>query len=170
MYAVDEHDAVVELKNVPQSSVGTPCPMLLVGEHHLQLAYYLEERPKDWDGTTVRVVNEGSSDEPCALVRFKGVYAHIFGPPNDEAFSGHPLASRGLTAYRVFEVKKSSWLRRLERMNAVHPYHKAELFSKYKHFVFAFHDTTFECIAEAFDITVHRGSVPDVIKNAWSEV
>jgi hypothetical protein len=33
MYEVDDQDTVVELSDVPQSSVGAPCPMLLVGEH-----------------------------------------------------------------------------------------------------------------------------------------
>jgi hypothetical protein len=44
------------------------------------------------------------------LLEFSGCYAHLFGPPNDEAFSGHPLASRGLQPYRITEVKHSSWI------------------------------------------------------------
>lgn len=170
MYAVDDLDAVVELTNVPQSSVGAPCPMILAGEHHLHLAYYLENEPEGWNGSTVRIVDESSSDEPCALVEFKGTYAHMFGPPNDEAFDGHPLAARGLDPYGAFEVTRSSWLRRLERMNSVHPYHKPEHFSRYRHFIFSFHDTTFECIANSFEITLHRGSVLSVLSKVHGEV
>lgn len=155
---------------MPQSSVGAPCPMILAGEHHLHLAYYLENRSPDWDGTTVRVVGEGTSGERVALVEFTDAYAHMFGPPNDEAFSGHPLASRGVGPYRVHEVYHSSWIRTLERMNAVHPYHRPEHFSCYRHFIFAFHDRTFECIAEAFIITVHTGSVVEVLERAFSGV
>lgn len=169
MYAVDDQDRVRKLTDVPQLSVGAPCPMLLVGEHHLHLAYYLEDAPAEWDGTTVRSVGETSECEPCALVKFVGAYCHMFGPPNDEAFSGHPLASRGLKPYGTFEIERSSWIRRLERMNSVHRYHKPEHFNDYRHFVFSFHDTTFECIAKSFTLRVHFGSVSSVLKLAWEK-
>ena len=58
--------------------------------------------------------------------RFEHCYAHMFGPPNDEALRGHPLAGRGLRPYAAFEIRQSSWLRRLERMNSVHPRHDRE--------------------------------------------
>jgi hypothetical protein len=170
MYSVDEKDRVCELKDVPQSSVGAPCPMLLAGEHHLHLAYYLQNTPPGWNGKTVRVFSESSGSEPCALVEFHGPYAHMFGPPNDEAFTGHPLASRGLDPYGVFEVKESSWIRCLERMNSVHPYHKPDLFATLKHFVFSFHDRSFECIAESFELSVHHGSVASVLNSLPDEV
>jgi hypothetical protein len=169
MYSVDSADTVVELTDVPQSSIGAPCPMILAGEHHLHLAYYLEDRSPDWDGTTVRIVGETTIGEPVGLVQFTRAYAHMFGPPNDEAFQGHPLASRGLGPYRVYEVRASSWVRRLERMNAVHPCHRPERFTSLRHFVFAFHDTTFECVAEAFIFSTHTGSVAEVLERVFAE-
>ena len=167
MYTVTQQDRPRELTTLPQSSGGAPCPMLVAGEHSLLLAYYLQEEvPREWDGETVRLVSEDTADGLCALVSFIGAYAHMFGPPNDEAFSGHPLAKRGLRPYAAFEVEQSSWLGQLERMNSVHPYHRPEHFAKYKHYVFAFHDTTFECIAEGFAVSVHRGSVSSVVSGA----
>jgi len=59
----------------------------------------------------------------------------------------------------VREVEHSSWIRALERMNAVHPYHRTEHFLKYRHFIFAFHDSTVECVAEGLRVHLHRGSV-----------
>ena len=83
----------------------------------------------------------------------------MFGPPNDETFSGHPLADRGLHPYAVFEVRDSSWIRKLERMNSVHHRHNRERFLEgLRHFVFAFHDSTFECVAHGFEVEVFRGS------------
>ena len=35
----------------------------------------------------------------------------------DEAFSGHPLAERGLQPYSTFEVLDSSWIRGLMKRN-----------------------------------------------------
>jgi hypothetical protein len=48
-----------------------------------------------WESQTVRVLDQERSDEPIAIVRLDCI-AQMFGPPNDEASSGHPLASRGL--------------------------------------------------------------------------
>jgi len=169
MYAIDSKDTVAERTDLPQSSIGAPCPVVLSGEHFLHLAYYLEEPGEALDGWHVRVVGEHSIGEPCALVRFTRSAAHMFGPPNDESFAGHPLAERGLVPYAVFEVNDSSWVRKLERMNSVHPHHRSKRFAKYKHFVFAFHDSVFECVAESFDFSVHRGAVSDVLRASWPQ-
>jgi len=167
MYTIDARDTVSERKDVPQSSVGAPCPFVLSSEQFVHLAYYVEDPTEGWDDKTVRVVDEHSEGESCALVRFTRAVAHIFGPPNDEAFSGHPLATRGLKPYAVFEVGSSSWVRTLERMNSVHRHHKPDRFARFKHYVFAFHDSVFECVAEGFEVSVHRGSVSTVLRNSW---
>lgn len=133
----------------------------------MHLAYYLQDTPADWDGKSVRVVGESTTGEPVALIEFVRAYAHMFGPPNDEAFSGHPLAARGLGPYAVHEIRDSSWIRGLERMNAVHPEHRPERFAEFRHFVFAFHDRTFECVAKSFNITVHTGSVAEILERAF---
>ncbi len=168
MYTVDDLDTVIPREDLPQSSVGAPCPMVLSSEYDLHLAYYLNEREDGWDGTTVRIVSEHSQDELCALVRFSRAIAYMSGPPNDEAFGGHPLAGRGLHPYAVFEIGRSSWIRQLERMNAVHSRHRPERFEQYKHYIFAFHDSVFECVAAGFEITTHRGSVVDILCASWS--
>lgn len=90
---------------------------------------------------------------------FADCYAHMFGPPNDEAFSGHPLASRGLGPYGAYVIQRSSWIRRLERMNSVHRAHRPESFARYRHFVLSFHDTTFECVAAGYSVIVGRGAL-----------
>ncbi len=163
MYQVDDRDKVVEMKDLPQSDAGAPLPLVFSNEHTVVLAYYLNHTPPDWDGTTIQVVGYETQDLPIALVCFKLYDAFMFGPPNDEAFSGHPLASRGLHPYSCFEIVDSSWIRGLERMNSVHPYHRPERYAALKHFVFAFHDSTFECVADGFTLSLHRGSLSSVI-------
>jgi hypothetical protein len=164
MYVIDGPDAVVELNDVPKPDIGAPLPLLLSDESHLVLAYITAEPDPAWDGSHTTVVSPESDGEPIAVVRFRWPSAHIFGPPNDEAFSGHPLATRGLRPYRVFEVHESSWIRRLERMNSVHPRHDPERFlAGLRHYVFAFHDSTFECIAEGFAFELVRASMRRVI-------
>lgn len=88
----------------------------------------------------------------------------VFGPPNDEAFSGHPLYSRGLRPYASFVVANSSWIRSLSKMNEVHPHHRPEHFASYNHYVLAFHDSTFECIAESYQVETVLGTVQSAIE------
>ena len=163
MYSVDRQDRVIELENVPQSCIGAPLPFVMGDEHTLLLAYLLENRTSDWDGSTIKVVRRTSEGERIALVEFKRYDAYMFGPPNDEAFNGHPLYSRGLHPYGAFEIKGSSWIRQLERMNSVHASHKAEKYTKLRHYIFAFHDSTFECVAEGFEATIHNGSMEELL-------
>jgi hypothetical protein len=164
MYEVDEHDRVIGLDQVPQSSVGSPLPILLAGENSVSLAYYLEDTPRNGDGPSAKVASADNEGEPVAVVAFEPCLAHMFGPPNDETISGHPLGGRGLGPYGVFQIENSSWLRKLEEMNSVHPYHDRERFlAKWKHFIFSFHDTTFECIAEGFEVDVAQGSLENMI-------
>ena len=163
MYEVDERDRVVELKDVPQSSVGAPIPHILADESRVVLAYYMQERDPGWDGSSVRVVSPDSTGEPIAFARFNMCHVHMFGPPNDEAFQGHPLAKRGLHPYGAFRVEESSWIRKLERMNSVHSGHRPEGFWKLQHLIFAFHDSMFECVCADFDVSRTRGSIVEAI-------
>ncbi len=157
MYEVDEKDEVLELKGVPWPNGGAPEPIVLASEYDILLAYELLERPEEWD-------DADSEKEAVAIVKFDFCDAHMFGPPNDEAFSGHPLYERGLQYYSLAEIRHSSWIRKLERMNSVHPNHdKTRFFEGLKHYIFAFHDSTFECIAKGFEIEVYEGSVKNMI-------
>lgn len=160
MYSVDDRDRVVELQDVPQCETGAPLPLVLADDNHLLLGYLISKPDPNWDGTYVNVVGPTSEDRPVAIVRFDRPYAHMFGPPNDEAFGGHPLAARGLMPYGAFEVPDSSWIRALERMNSVHARHNREWFLEGKrHFIFVFHDSTFECVATNYVVERLRGSL-----------
>ena len=163
MYEVDHLDKVVELTNVPQSSVGAPLPFVVSDECNVVLAYLVSERDPAWDGTYVNVVGPDSEGKLVAILNLESPYIHMFGPPNDEAFSGHPLAERGLSPYAAFEILQSSWIRKLERMNSVHPHHRPGMFSNERHFVFAFHDSVFECIAHGYTTKLVRGSIRSVL-------
>jgi hypothetical protein len=162
MYHVDEKDRIVALDGIPQSSVGAPTPIVLSDEGKTLLAFHLQDTPDDWDGTRVRIIRP-ESEGPLAIVEFKWCHAIMFGPPNDEAFSGHPLANHGLGPYRAYEVLNSSWIRQLERMNAVHEHHKPERFWEQHHYIFAFHDSTFECVADGFNVTESFGCMESII-------
>ena len=152
------------LEGVPQSSIGAPLPLVLADESTALVAFCLENRDQSWDGSTVRVVDPVTSEEPIGIVRFTRCYSISFGPPNDDAFSGHPLAARGLEPYGAFRIEQSSWLLELERRNSVHPRHDRDDFLRRKqHLILTFHDSIVEWIAESFDVSYERGSLHSVL-------
>lgn len=151
-----EHLRPVEM---PQSSVGAPLPHVFADEHRLLIGYIVEVYDPDWDGSTVRVVGPESDCETCALVEVEGSLAFKFGPPNDEAISGHRLHKKGLTPYSSFEVINSKWIAELETANRVHPHHRPERFAGYRHIILTFHDSTLEFIATEFTVRQVEGSI-----------
>ena len=155
MYSVDERDKVIEIRTVPQSSVGAPSPIILSDEHRILLAYIIQAPAES--------SLEQAEGEDFALIEFQRYRSFMFGAPNDEAFSGHPLASRGLHPYACFQIEASSWIRQLERMNSVHFGHDPTRFARYNHYVFAFHDSTFECVAENFTVSEHCGTLETLV-------
>lgn len=85
-----------------------------------------------------------------ALVEFPGCLCTRFGYPNDEAFPGHPLFAKVQALYPpwtgIYQVLNSSWIRQVEQQNRkIFP--NSSLWSV-RHFIFGFHDSTFECIAD----------------------
>jgi hypothetical protein len=144
-------DKVIEL-DVKESCSGAPCPRIMSDEHNLFVAYYLQDTPKDFEL------------EAIGLVRFELFHAYQFGPPNDEAFHGHPLYKKGLKPYGTFKIEGSSWLKEFCSRNRVHPYHKDEQFNEYEHFIWSFHDTTLEVIAKNYSFSLKQGTPQSVIQ------
>jgi hypothetical protein len=110
------------------------------------------------------MVGVESSKEPAAVISFDRPSIHTFGPPNDEAFSGHRLASKGLRPYGAFEILNSQWIRQLEKVNSVHPRHDPIRYMEGKrHFILTFHDSTFECVARSYSIAYARASIKELL-------
>ncbi len=167
MYDVDERDLVVKLEEFPQSSVGAPMPSVLADEQRVWLSYRIQER-EFWAVPNLRPSLSEISKELLALVEFRGCLIHMLGWPNDEALAGHPLVRRGLRPYSVFRIDDSSWIRRLEKMNSIHPRHQPQRFWKKQHLLFTFHDSTFECVCDGFEVRQIRrsraGGISDMIR------
>lgn len=164
-----EGDCVVALHDTPQSSVGAPCPIVVADETQVFLFYYAVNRSPDWDGRSVRVVETHTETEPSVKVFFRRPLAHFFGPPNDEAFAGHPLASRGLLPYGIFRIDQSSWIEELRKRNSVHPSHSDTRYERYRHYIFTFHDSIFECVSEGYEWSWGSGSLAMQARNAFED-
>ena len=160
MYVPDDRDLLSELSELPPASAGDSMPLVLANDRPAVLAYAFHEKPAWLQDEAERTAETG---ELFALIAFSSKKAVLFGPPNDEALNGHPLHDRGLQPYSAFEVKDSSWIRSLERMNRVHPRHRPERLAEYRHLIFTFHDSTFECIARAFRASSIRTTTSDLV-------
>ena len=86
-----------------------------------------------------------------AIVEFKRCLVSRFGYPNDEARWGIPQYKN--VSCGIYEVKDSTWIKEVVRLNR---YRFPETKDDYvrRHFLFAFHDDTFECLADDLTLEV----------------
>ena len=161
MYAIDTLDRVIEMHDAPLPDSGASLPFIMSDENRVLLAYMVSE--SDEAANSVVKTMTADSEGYTALVEFAQPSAHMFGPPNDETFLSHPLAERGLSPYGVFEVLDSSWIRQLEEMNKRHSRHAQSRYGDLRHYIFSFHDSTFECIAKALAVNLREASLRDVM-------
>jgi hypothetical protein len=147
-----------------QWDIGAPLPHLLANDYRALLSFYLREPDPDWDGTyvTMKDPRQGSV-ESLALVEFKLCYSARLGVPNDEVFDGHPLAGKGLDGYTAQLVKNSRWLREMEAINRGHHRYNPDSWRDLNHYVFWFHDSTFECVAKSYTVECYRESMADML-------
>ncbi|MBL8020661.1 MAG: hypothetical protein JNM27_13405 [Leptospirales bacterium] len=96
-----------------------------------------------------------------ALIEFESCFATRFGSPNDEGLPEHPLYGLGLQAYGIWEVLNSEWAGAEEQRAQKTTKriwgsrgHELGTNSIGRHFIFTFHDSTFECLAGGFKWTL----------------
>jgi hypothetical protein len=168
MYELTSNDKVVKITNIPKSDPGAPSPIVLASENNLVLVYQGFENI-DWEKSYEEAFPNGPQNRLIAVVRFGRVMAHMFGPPNDDTIEGHPLAEKGLEPYSIFRIDDSSWINKLEQMNSVHEFHSKSLFQGYIHYIFTFHDSTFECIAINMKYETKRTSYMEVLQDVLKD-
>jgi len=165
--AFNNEEHAVPLEFPVQWSTGAPLPQLLKNDHRAFLLFLVKVVDPNWDGSYATMKSAASEqNESLALVEFKRCLSAKLGSPNDEVFDGHPLAGKGLDSYTAQLVKNSRWLAEIQRINSVHAGYRADAWSKRNHYVFWFHDTTFECIAESFAVELRTCSMPELLAEA----
>jgi hypothetical protein len=163
MYSVDDRDRVLAVPQLPKPDVGAPCPVVVADQFTLVLAYYVSAPPPaDWDGIP-REITSDSTAESAALITLSGCRTYIQTEITDATIEGHPLYERGLESYKAFEVLHSSWIRELEQFQATEASPQPQSYRRLRHFIFAFHDSLFECIAGSFAVEFHQASIRSLI-------
>ena len=134
MYHVSGDEKLLELADFPRPGyTGGHDPSVFSDDHSLLLAY------KDENHSTV-------------VLTIKHPTCYMFGHPNEEVLHGHPLFEKGVVRFGVSQVLNSSWIKDLERVNSVHEKHRSGWQASLNHYIFSFHDSTFECVAAEIDI------------------
>ncbi|MGB1252092.1 MAG: hypothetical protein ACPG8W_15850 [Candidatus Promineifilaceae bacterium] len=148
----DEHAVWLDLGVTPEAAVSGG--MLIQTEEKCYLLFNISGPPV-------------ANCIPQAIVEFDAPLKTQFGVPNDEALDGHPLSDSGLGAYDAFEVINSRWLAEERRRNqVVFPDSKF----MYRHFIFTFHDSTFECLANDLTITVDTRSFEQIWQDFFPKI
>src|SRR5581483_7907491 len=144
--------------------VGAPLPFLLCSDYRTFLTFYVSQREPHWDGTYARVVDPASKAEASlCLVKFHHCASAKLGHPNDEAQRGHPLEGRGLEAYTAQIVRNSPWLAEVAKTNSAHLNDNPALWNSLNHYIFWFHESTFYCLAKAYEIELTVESMPELL-------
>jgi len=144
---------------------GAPLPHLLTNGLTTILMCHAPDVPADWDGTTVRVVSP--SDEavsPLLQFTFSGCWSVRLGFPNDETLNGHPLWERGLGFYQAHIVHNSLWRAEVDAVNSVHSQYAGP--NEKIHYLFTFHDETFEALADSVDVVAFEGTLSSALLDA----
>jgi hypothetical protein len=119
----------------------------------------------DWDGTNPRSVS--TSDEGTSIeLTFRSCSSIKFGSPNDEVLHGHPLYGRGLEFYAAHRVHNSSWIGELEAIQASHHNYRGPGRVRGDHYILAFHDETFEAVADRVDVRTVQGTLDALLATA----
>ncbi|OGZ11887.1 MAG: hypothetical protein A2942_01845 [Candidatus Lloydbacteria bacterium RIFCSPLOWO2_01_FULL_50_20] len=163
MYNIGEDDDLIQLTQIPQPDPLRPYPSIFTDGDRLFLAYYLAGEAGSENPVPISGIDAVAS---AALFSFNYTRMHMFGLPNDESLDQHPLSSRGLRGHGAFEVKNSSWVRRLEKTNKNYRQHAPERYDSLRHFIFTFHDNTFECLAEDYTLSIETESITNLMQKA----
>ena len=164
MYTIDSADQLVELESLPACNVGAPLPSIIGTEHYTALCYLAAQpMPDDWHGQYVNILDHNSGERPVIIVEFKICADVRFGWfPDENTFSKHPLAPRGLHPYNAYEVTNSSWVRQLAQLEAGN---RDQALQSKRHFILTFHDTSFECVADDYSVRAMNGSIQSAMED-----
>lgn len=140
--------------------VGAPMPHVWANEHSVFLTFLVADSPM-------------TPTEPVSLtyavVEFLRPVAHRLGLPSEDDQFSHYLYGRGQEIYRAQIVENSPWLREMIDMWKKANSEDDDSDEKYwqqhiKHYIFWFHDSTFECLARGYEVHTYHDSINAVVE------
>lgn len=158
-----------QIENIKIDS-GVPLPVVLSNDNNVYLLYYKPINLESPDGLPIKIDGKSYDELMMDVVTFKRCMLYKFGFPDDEALHSHPFYKFGLEPYSAHYLEKSPWIDEFIKMESKHPSFKPDKFNGLKHYIFTFHDSTFECIAMDFSLQEKNGKRTDLILNLASNL
>jgi hypothetical protein len=159
-HRVRPHAVPIEFEH--RWDIGAPLPHVFQSDYRTFLLFLLRDAPLNNDGTYVKVVSASSASN-VGIVEFHRCMSAKFGTPNDEVNDGHPLHGAGFVGYRALRVINSPWIAELRSINSVHRCFDSGFWEGLTHYIFGFHDSTFECVAQDFSVSTTPASLQEAI-------
>ena len=159
--------SVIQLEDI-SIDPGAPMPKVLSSDTELYLIFY--PATEDENISDIPIARNSIGDKGVCIVRFRQALSHKFGSPSDETLMGHPLYKEGLAPYTAQYLDKSPWIEELVKTDSIHPYHTPSKFKEYKHYILSFHDNTFECVAQGYDMRYQNKDLYDVAVSVLQEL
>jgi hypothetical protein len=134
---------------------GAPLPHLIQNDSKTFLVFLLRLPVDDYS----------SGNPEVAIAEVVHCSCTKMGTPNDEVWAGHPLSGKGYEGHGAQEVKNSKWIKELEAILSVHWNYQPGWSERLqlRHYIFPFHDSIFECVAQSFKVEVFDGSLSDAL-------
>jgi hypothetical protein len=108
------------------------------------------------------------ADVGWAIVRLKRCMQSKFGYPNDEAFPGHPLYSKGFSGHGIFEVINSNWEQTLVEQNRI-AFPKTSSWNL-RHLIFPFKENVLECLVKDFEVRVENRPFGELVTEVTAAI
>jgi hypothetical protein len=144
-------DEIVELDLGVEPNASVSGAVVLQTENMTILTFIAASEPP---------VGQYLEHDKTAIVEFQRCLLTRFGHPNDEARWGMPKYVN--CSYGIYEVKYSSWIKEVVAANR-HSFPETRDDYVHRHFLFAFHDSTFECLADDLSIKVVEQQYSEVL-------
>ena len=125
-------------------SGGAPAPELVAREHEAYLSFYLEFISPTWDGTVEPFTEEMRNEQdhaPCCVFTFENLRWSNLGHEGEDSW---PWDFPGFDCLKPQVLLDSSLQWRGSGVN---------------HYIFWFHDTTFQCTARSFSYMIYSPNV-----------
>lgn len=148
----------------PGWDTGAPLPHLISNGSRAVVVSRAHQHDPAWDGTYAMMASPADPDpSPLLVIEMWGCSDIVFGGPNDEAITGHPLYGKGLSVYEAHEVFNSAWIEERITVNSVHPRHSDAPFRELHHYALLFHDETLEALALGIESRLVHGTMRETL-------
>ncbi len=108
-----------------------------------------------------------TNDEPCAAVIFDGLQDFRFGPPNEDCCGFYQKFIENFAPGEAYVTNLGSWLTSVGlRDTRIFKLNDPDC----KHYIFTFHDSTVEVIAQGFRVETDTCSVHSMISRQLKEL